>query len=285
MIQKKIGFIGLGMMGSAMVSRLLNKGYDVTVLGNLNRNSIEHAIKNGAKETETAKSLAEKADIIMLCMGTSEQVESRIYGDNGILSGITEGKIVIDFGTSLPASTKKIGANLLEIGAFYLDAPLGRTPAHAVDGLLNIMCSGNENAFNSVKSVLADLGENVFHLGALGTGHSIKLINNFFGMTTASAMCEAFAMADAAGVDRAQLYDVMSAGPLRSAMMDMVKSYAIDGDIKKLEFSVKNANKDVGYVESMISDLGFEGHISKATAKLFSNATENGFGEKTFRQF
>ena len=120
-------------------------------------------------------------------------------GADGVIAGLNSGSVVVDFGTSLPASTKTLGDEVASAGGHYLDAPLGRTPAHAKDGLLNIMCAGDETAYNKVLPVLNDLGENVFHLGALGSGHTVKLINNFFGMTVANAMCEAFAMADVQG--------------------------------------------------------------------------------------
>ena len=279
MVEYKIGFIGLGMMGSAMVECLQKKEYSVTVLGNKNRTPIDTAIARGATEVSTAKELAECSNVIMLCMGTSDHVEGRMYGDDGVISGLQKDTVVIDFGTSLPASTKKIGADVAAQGATYLDAPLGRTPAHAMDGLLNIMCSGNESAFERVRPLLEDLGENVFHLGALGTGHSIKLINNFFGMTLVSAMCEAFSMADKVGVDREQLYSVMSSGPLHSMMMDFVKAYAVDADLSKLEFSIKNARKDVNYFKSMAEEVEFTGMVYPATVKTFDAAAQAGFGE------
>ena len=153
-----------------------------------------------------------------------------MYGDKGVIAGLKPGSIAIDFGTSLPESTRAIGTAVAEAGGTYLDAPLGRTPSHALDGKLNIMCSGDQTAFEKARGLLDDLGENVFHLGALGSGHTIKLINNFFAMTTANALAEAFVTADAAGIDRQKLYDVMSAGPLHSGMMDFVKAYAIDGN-------------------------------------------------------
>ena len=275
-----IGFMGLGMMGAAMVECLQNKGYTVNVLANRSRTRIDLAIERGAVEVNSAAELTQKSDIVMLCMDTSDSVEDRIYGEDGILSALKDGQVVVDFGTSLPASTKKIAADIAQKGGAFLDAPLGRTPAHAVDGLLNIMCSGDQAAFDRIKDVLEDLGENVFYLGASGTGHAIKLINNFFGMTLASAMSEAFAMGDKAGVDRQQLYDVISAGPLKSMMMDLVKSYAVDGDINKLEFSIKNANKDVGYVLSMAKEMDFQSFIAPATSALLSQATESGYGDK-----
>ena len=175
-------------MGSAMVVRLLDKDCTVSVLGNTSRPNIDAAVARGASEASSAQELANSSDIVMLCMGTTEQVEGRMYGDNGIISGLKPGTVVIDFGTSLPASTRKIGAAVKDAGSDYLDAPLGRTPAHAVDGLLNIMCAGDKAAFDKVRPVLEDLGENVFHLGALGSGHTVKLINNFFGMTIALSL-------------------------------------------------------------------------------------------------
>lgn len=279
MAKPKIGFIGLGFMGAAMVGRLQDKGYELVVLGHRDRTGVEAALARGAEEAPDAASLTRQSDIVMLCMGTSEQVESRIYGANGVLEGVRDGQIVIDFGTSLPASTQKIGADLAERGAVYLDAPLGRTPAHAKDGLLNIMCAGDEAAYEQVRPVLDDLGENVFHLGALGSGHTIKLINNFFGMTMACAMAEGFAMADAAGVDRETLYNVMAAGPLRSGMMDFIRNYATEGQID-LVFSVGNAAKDVGYYRQLAADLGATSRMSGAADATLKEARDNGFAER-----
>ena len=94
------------------------------------------------------------------------------------------------------------------------------------------------------------------HLGASGASHTVKLINNFFGMTSAMAMSEAFSMSEAAGVERKVLYDVMSSGPLRSTMMELVKGYAVDGDPTQLSFALKNANMDVAYYTAMADEIG-----------------------------
>jgi len=153
---------------------------------------------------------------------------------------------------------------------------LGRTPAHAVDGLLNIMAAGDKAAFDKAEPVLKDLGENVFHLGESGAGHTAKLINNFFGMTVANGMAEAFAMADAAGADRQQVYDVMAAGPLHCGMMDFVKAYGVDGDPSMLAFAIKNAAKDVGYYAQMAKDAGVESVMSQSTLAALTDARDNG---------
>jgi 3-hydroxyisobutyrate dehydrogenase-like beta-hydroxyacid dehydrogenase len=279
MSEQKIGFIGLGLMGAAMVDRLMSKGHDLIVLGNTSRPRIDAAIAKGAIEAVSPKDLASKCDIIMLCMDTSASVESRMFGDDGVIAGLKPGSTVIDFGTSLPSSTKNLGDKLTEIGSFYLDGPLGRTPSHALEGKLNIMTSGDETAFNTIKPVLEDLAENVFFLGDLATGHTIKLINNFFAMTTASAMSEAFVMADKAGVDRQKVYDVMSAGPTHSMMMDFIKGFAIDGNAENLAFSIKNAAKDVGYYSQMAKDFGVNSIMSTAANTALSKAKDAGFSD------
>ena len=273
-----IGFIGLGLMGAAMVECLQKNGYSVTVLGNRDRTGLDAAIARGAVEAATAKALTEAAEVVMFCMGTSDHVEARVFGEDGVLDGAKQGQIVVDFGTSLPGSTLKVGAALAEKGAIYLDAPLGRTPAHAIDGNLNIMCSGDMAAYEQIKPTFEVLGENVFHLGPLGTGHRIKLINNFFAMTTACAMSEAFAMADLAGVPRETLYNVMSAGPLRSGMMDFIRNYAAEGKID-LAFSVANAAKDVGYYRAMAEELGAASRMSGAADGALREARDNGFAD------
>ena len=158
-----------------------------------------------------------------------------------------------------------------------IDAPLGRTPAHAKDGLLNIMAAGDKATFEKVKPVLDDQGENVFYLGKLGAGHTTKLINNFMGMTTVCTMSQAFAVAERAGVDRQQLFDIMSAGPSNSPFMQFCKNYAVD-NVSDLGFSIANANKDLGYFLQMVSDLGTESKIAEGSSSYLQAAFDAGMG-------
>ncbi len=284
MTRSTIGFIGLGLMGRAMCEHMLDEGYALNVMANRSREAVDAAVARGAMECATPKEIAEASDIIMLCVDTSQSVEGRMYGDDGILAGLSAGKVVIDFGTSLPASTIKIGEDVSKAGAYYLDSPIGRTPSHARDGLLNLMCSGSKEGYEKAEGILKVLGENVFYLGDLGSGHTIKLINNFFGMTVANAMSEAFAMADKMGVDRKQLYDVMSAGPLHSGMMDFVKGYAVDNDPSMLAFAIKNAAKDVGYYSQMSKDAGADSIMSKSTLQALETARDKGMGDEMVSQ-
>lgn len=278
MTKPVIGFIGLGLMGSNMAENLQNRGFELVVYGR-NQQALATVLDRGnAREAETPRELAAACDIVMLCVTTSEVVESLIYGDDGILAGIKDGAVVIDFGTSIPASTRKIGADLAAKGAGMIDAPLGRTPAHAKDGLLNIMAAGDQSTFEKVKPVLDEQGENVFYLGALGAGHSTKLINNFMGMTTVCAMSQAFAVADRNGIDRGLLYDIMSAGPSNSPFMGFCKNYAVDG-VSDLGFSIHNANKDLAYFLELAEDMGTRAEIAEGTSSNLKAAVEAGLGD------
>ncbi|GAA0564602.1 2-hydroxy-3-oxopropionate reductase [Rheinheimera aquimaris] len=276
MSKPAIGFIGLGLMGGNMVENLQKKGYQLTVM-DLNKDAVAACVARGASTASSAKELAASVDIVMLCLTTSAIVEKVVYGEDGILAGIKEGAVLVDFGTSIPASTQKIGADLAKKGAGMIDAPLGRTPAHAKDGLLNIMAAGDLETFNKVKPVLQDQGENVFYLGKLGAGHTTKLINNFVGMTTVCAMSQAFAIADRAGVDRQQLFDIMSTGPSSSPFMKFCKNYAVD-NVSDLGFSLANANKDLGYFLKMVEDLGSESKIAKGSSADLQAAFDAGMG-------
>ena len=125
--------------------------------------------------------------------------------------------------------------------------------------------------------MLDDQGENVFYLGALGAGHTTKLINNFMGMTTVSAMSQAFDVASRAGVDRKQLFEIMSTGPSNSPFMGFCKNYAVDG-VSDLGFSINNANKDLGYFLRMVEDLGTRSEIAEGTSHNLQAAVDAGLG-------
>jgi 3-hydroxyisobutyrate dehydrogenase len=264
-------------MGGNMAECLQNNGFNLVVMGR-NPGAVAKTVARGAVEVTTPKELAEASDIVMLCVTTSDVVESLVFGDVGILAGIKEGATLIDFGTSIPASTRKIGAALAAKGAGMLDAPLGRTPAHAKDGLLNIMAAGDVQTYKQMKPILDVLGENVFHLGALGSGHATKLVNNFMGMTTVVTMSQAFAIAERAGVDRQQLFDIMSAGPSNSPFMQFAKKYAVDG-VSDLGFSIANATKDVGYFLAMVEEMGTRAEIAEGTFANLEAALDAGLGD------
>lgn len=275
-----LGFIGLGQMGLAIVTRLLECGYTVNVLGNRSRQPIDIATSLGAIEHTSPATLGPLCDIVFVCVSTSAQVESRILGADGLINYLRPNSLVVDLGTSEPASTLKIGNALAKVGVEMLDAPLGRTPSHALQGKLNIMAAGTSDTFERAFPVFKVMGENVYHVGPLTTGHKIKLINNFFAMTTAAAMAEAYAAADAVGLDRITLEGVMSSGPAHSQMMDFISAQALHNDPYLLGFAIKNAQKDLTYYNTMVKSHGAPQAVASATLSALSDASDTGFSDK-----
>jgi 2-hydroxy-3-oxopropionate reductase len=238
----------------------------MAVIANRSRKGVDAAVPRGAIEAATPRTLAEASGTVLLCMNSSDTVDARMLGPAGVLAGLRQRAVVIDFGTSRPASTRMPADKTAQAGGHFLDAPLGRTSAHGKEGKLNIMCAGDRDAYDKMKPVRDTLGENVFHLGESGTGHRVKLINNFF------------AMADAVGGAREKVYSAMAAGPLHCGMMDFVGNDAMDGQID-LVFSLANAPKDVERFTAMAAHLGQDARIGQATLATLSEPVDAGWGD------
>jgi 3-hydroxyisobutyrate dehydrogenase-like beta-hydroxyacid dehydrogenase len=209
-----IGFIGIGLMGHGMAKNLIEKGHRLTVVANRSRERVDDLVARGATEVDTPREVAAASEIIFTCVPTSNDVEGLVYGENGILSGAREGLIHVDTSTANPISTVKIAADYQARGFRFADAPLTRTPKEAEEGRLNVIVGASPTLFDEILPVLKCFAENVFHVGEVGAGHKIKLINNFIAMSHASVVAEAVAVARATGADPKALYDLVLAAPL-----------------------------------------------------------------------
>jgi len=277
--KRKVGFIGVGLMGHGMAKNLMLKGHSLTILGNRNREPVDDLVSKGATEVKTPKEVAAASDIVFLCLPNSPTIEKVVLGADGIAEGARDGMILIDTSTADPSSTKKIAEALAAKGVRLMDAPLARTPVEAEEGRLNIMVGGDADLFEDVKPVLATFCENIFHIGDLGAGHTIKLLNNFLGMTIASSTCEAITTARKAGVDVSKLHELVSAGILNSGMFQAVMRYPLEGDGSGLKFALANARKDVGYYQSLCQSLGVTSPVGSGVYQAFAQAVALGHGD------
>jgi 3-hydroxyisobutyrate dehydrogenase-like beta-hydroxyacid dehydrogenase len=278
-MSKKIGFIGVGMMGHGIAKNLLLKGYPVTAMAHRNRASLEDLIEKGASEATTPKAIAEAADIVILCVTGSPQVEQCIYGDDGVLAGCSSGMIVIDCSTAEPTSTARIAADLEALGVTLVDAPLARTPVEAEEGRLNTMVGASDASFAEVKPVLEAFCENIFHVGGQGAGHKVKLVNNFLAMSQAAMTAEALCTCAATGVDPRKFFEVISAGGVNSPVFQLIVSKALDGDYTGLQFSLANGEKDVRYYNSMAESAGLTNALGRNLHHSFVQGLKLGFEE------
>jgi len=275
----RIGFIGLGAMGVGMAKNVVQAGYPLQVMGHTRREPIERLVGLGATEVDNARQMGERVDVVVLCVTTSEVVESLISGPDGLLAGDHGKLLVIDCGTSNPTSTQAMGEALTAAGCSLMDVPLGRSAAAAEDGTLNMMAGGSEADFARAQPLLGCMSENLFHLGPLGTGHTIKLLNNAYSMSVAALGAQVVAAARAGGVDVAQLNQVMAAGPNRSDFFDWMMAAAVDGDATKLDFALKNGLKDVGYFNDLASSLGVASTLPQAAEAVLREAVDAGHGD------
>ena len=205
-----IGFIGVGFMGAGMAKNLVSKGYPLIIMGNKNREPLERLKALGATEATSAKELAQQCDMVHLCVTGSPQVESLMNGPQGIFASGKKGLIVIDCSTSNPVSTKQLAVAAQAHGMHFIDAPLGRTPVEAEAGTLDAMVGADDAVFAKVKPVIECWAANIVHLGPVGLGHTMKLVNNFLAMGYAALFSEALSIARKSGLSKEQFHAVIA---------------------------------------------------------------------------
>ena len=278
MPNKKIGFIGVGMMGHGMAKNLVEKGFPTMVLGHKNHAPVEDLVKRGAKQAKDIAELVKASEIIFLCVTGSPQVEDLVYRKGGILESVAAGQIVVDTSTSQPGSTLKIAAELKAKGVRFVDAPLTRTPVEAEQGRLNTMVGADAATFREIEPVLKAFCENIFHIGEVGTGHKIKLINNCAAIGQMALIAEALTACAKLGVDPKKYFALVSSGAANSGIFQIMAGRAVEGDFSSMKFGLANALKDVRYYNQMAMDFGVAGSMAAATLQTLTQAVNLGFG-------
>jgi len=278
MANKKIGFIGVGLMGHGMAKNLVEKGFPTMVLGHKNHAPVEDLVKRGAKQAKDIAELVKASEIIVLCVTGSPQVEDLVYRKGGILESVAAGQIVVDTSTSQPGSTLKIAAELKAKGVRFVDAPLTRTPVEAEQGRLNTMVGADAATFREIEPVLKAFCENIFHIGEVGTGHKIKLINNCAAIGQMALIAEALTACAKLGVDPKKYFALVSSGAANSGIFQIMAGRAVEGDFSSMKFGLANALKDVRYYSQMAMEFGVAGAMAAATLQTLTQAVNLGFG-------
>jgi 3-hydroxyisobutyrate dehydrogenase-like beta-hydroxyacid dehydrogenase len=280
MTRPSIGFIGVGLMGHGMAKNIVTKGYPLVVMGHRSRSPVEHLVSLGAREAKTARELAQACDIVHLCVTGSPQVEALLRGPDGILASHKAGLIVIDCSTSNPVSTLALGEELKANGMTLVDAPLSRTPKEAEEGMLDTMVGADAQIFKTIEPVLRLWAGNVVHLGPLGLGHKMKLINNFIAMGYAALFAEALAIARKAGLTIEQFHAVVGSGRMRSGFYDTFMKWSLEADPNAHKFTIANAHKDMRYLAAMANEAGAVNNLQTLVKNSFAAMEAVGQGDK-----
>lgn len=274
-----IGFIGAGLMGHGMAKNIVEKGYALTVMGHRNRAPIEDLIQRGAKEAKTPREIAAASSIVFLCVTSSTQVEAVIRGPDGLAAGARPGLVIVDCSTADPTSTIALAAELATQGVHLCDAPLGGTPAQAEEGMLSSMVGASPEIFARIKPVCETWAQKVTHLGPVGDGHKMKLINNFVAMGYGAIYAEALTLATKVGITPQVFDSVIRGSRMDSGFYQTFMSYVLDRNRDAHKFTLVNALKDVRYVENMADSVSMANPVGNAVKNTYAMAVASGMAE------
>ncbi|NNG03391.1 MAG: NAD(P)-dependent oxidoreductase [Inquilinus sp.] len=280
MAKPVIGFIGVGLMGHGMAKNIVEKGYPLVVMAHRNRAPVDDLVARGASEVGTPKEMAGRCDVIHLCVSGSPQVEGVIRGPDGILAAARSGLIVVDCSTSDPVSTLKLADELSAHGMALADAPLSRTPKEAEAGTLDTMVGASPETFETIRPVLECWAGVIVHLGPVGLGHKMKLINNFIAMGYAALYAEALAIARKSGLTAEQVNSVIAPGRLSNGFYETFMKWTLERDEKAHRFSIANAHKDMRYLANMANAVGAVNPLQSAVKNGLAAMEATGNGEK-----
>ena len=275
-----VGFVGVGLMGAGMAKNLVTKGHPLVVLGHRNREPVERLKALGAREATSPRELAAQCEIVHLCVTGSPQVEAVMRGEQGLLAGARPGTVIIDCSTSNPVSTLALAAECEARGVHFADAPLSRTPKEAEAGTLDTMVGAAPEVWSRSERVLRCWSGQVVHLGPVGLGHKMKLVNNFVAMGYASLYAEALAISRKAGLSVAQFHAVIGGGRMRSPFYDTFMQYTLAGDENAHRFTIANAHKDMRYLGAMAGELGIVNPLQAAVKNSFAAMEAAGQGQR-----
>lgn len=271
--KEKIGFIGIGLMGQGMAKNIVEKGYPLTVIAHRNRVPVEDLVSRGAVEAASLEDMAKSCSIIFLCLTGSPEVASAVAA---LKPGLAKGSVIVDCSTSDPTVTQQLSADLAAIGVDFADAPLSRTPKEAWEGTLDCMVGAEEAVFNRIKPVIATWAAKIVHIGGVGDGHRMKLLNNFISLGYAALYSEALALSRKVGIPVSEFDKVIRGGRMDCGFYQTFMGYALEGNREAHKFSLSNAYKDMRYVESMANSATLTTTLTSAVKNSFANAMANG---------
>jgi 3-hydroxyisobutyrate dehydrogenase-like beta-hydroxyacid dehydrogenase len=242
--QERIGFLGLGIMGSRMAANVAAAGYPLTVWTHTPGKAERWAAEHGAETADTPAGVAVRSDIVISMVVDGEQVASVLLGEGGAIEAAREGLLFLDMSTIAPPDTRRIGAALTQRGASMMDAPVTGSSPRAEDGTLTIMAGGRQRDFARARPVLETMGELILHVGELGQGEMLKLINNSLGAANAAALAEGLLLASATGIELDSLEQVVAAGSGGSVQLQLKAKPMREHDFTTL-FKTAHMLKDV----------------------------------------
>ena len=268
-----VGFVGVGLMGEGMAANILKAGHPLNVIAHRNRTPVETLVAQGANEVSSLPDLAKTSTIIHICAPGSPQVEAIVAE---LLPHLQPESVVIDCSTADPTSTERLATLLETRGCHLADAPLGGTPVQAEAGELSTMMGASNEVFERVEPIIKAWAVNVVHMGPVGTGHKMKLLNNMLSLGYGAMYSEALALAQKNGISVAQFDSVIRGSRMDCGFYQTFIDYALNGNRESHRFTLTNAVKDLSYLEAMAAASKVPNPIGNAAKNSFTMAVAEG---------
>ena len=280
-MKKKIGFIGVGKMGGGMASILLKNGYPLVVY-DISDEAANAIVKLGADKANSPKEVAERSNVVISSLPGSQEVEEVYLGENGVLEGAKEGTTIIEVSTINPITTRKVAREALKKGVKMIDSPVSGSPKMAAEGTLTVLVGGDKDTFHECEDILHVFGKTVHYVGDIGSGHTVKLVNNIMSAGNVIVAAEAFILGVKAGVDPDRLYRVLSTCRGTSVHFEVrFKEKVLRGDFKP-SFTTNYARKDAGFALELAKELKVPLPMASLALQLYTAASASGMGEEDF---
>ena len=268
-----VGYVGLGRMGGAIAKRMLHNKQPLRVY-DLSPERTSEMAQAGGQPSQSLAALAEQSDTICLCLPTSENVRAAIFGDNGLAKGLKPGTLVADMTTGDPLQTKAMAAELKKQGVDLIDAPVSGGPAGATAGTLAIMVGAPLAQFQRIKPLFEKVSPNIFHMGDVGTGQTMKLVNNMLLAGCRALTYEVMSLAAKNGLDPALTAQVLQKSSGRNSTTEQTLPQTVEGRFPNT-FALGLMTKDVRLAAQLGRDTGVPMLLGRLVEELHAVAMNN----------
>ncbi|WDR03496.1 NAD(P)-dependent oxidoreductase [Devosia algicola] len=277
---KTIGFIGLGLMGSAMAEMLLDDGHDL-VVWNREPEPLEDFERRGARVASSPADLAAHADVIVICVLHTEAVQAVCLGESGVVQTGKAGTIIIDHSTAMPQETVAIAAELAErAGMSFVDAPVSGGPAFARQRKLTIMAGGAEADIETTRKLMRTYAQNITRMGDIGAGQMTKVINQAIAGVSYVLMAEVVRIAEESGIDAAKIPQCLAGGHADSVMLNYAYPKMLQRDFEPPASLASQMLKDLKNVGSEAQRFNLDLPLVASATRQFSDYVQNGGGKR-----
>jgi len=274
---KKIGIIGLGMLGNAVALHLVDSGFEVTVY-NRTKEKTSELKEKGITIAESPKEIAQKSELVIIVVKDAEAVKQVSFENNGIIEGNHEKLIVADMSTIDPSESKKISKQFKNYGIVKLDIPVMGGPNVAITGDLVMMVSGDKESFENCKEVFDTIANKIFFLGESGVANSIKLAMNLQITMLALALSEGITLVKKSNVDPKIFLEILNSTYFKTGMSEKKAYKMIEGKYDTT-FTLSNLKKDISTMTNAAKSLGIELPMISKAEEVYENAIKEGFGD------